>query len=109
MMGGAPTEASVIQRAQMADPAAAALGHPSNLELMPVWMKIVAAGLNRPPAGEEGSSNSTEAGTSDTGAGGMAGGIAGAIGGLVNGGFPLVAGNGPIEEYGDQESNAAIQ
>merc|ERR1719499_3017812 len=67
-MTGAATEESVIARAKMNDPRAAALGRPSNEELMPVWMKIVAAGLNMPPAGET-ANNGTETGNAGSGTG----------------------------------------
>lgn len=113
---GGATEDSVIARAQMEDPIAAQMHQPANKELLPIWMQIVAAGLNMAPTPAEGE-NATDTGAADMGFGGgalinaLAGGeaeigegIAGAFGGM-----PLIAGKGPIEEYGDAESNAAIQ
>jgi len=108
-MAGGATEASVIARAKMADPRAAALGRPANEELMPTWMKIVAAGLNMPPAGET-ANNGTETGDAGTGTGtGIADVVSGLVAGAGAGLPPMMAGNGPIEEYGDQESNAQIR
>jgi len=121
------TEDSVIARAQMEDPVAAQMHQPANEELLPIWMQIVAAGLNIPPTPAGGADNATEAtdaggfgngalvnaliaGEGEIGEGlgeGMA--MAGAFGELGGGGIPLIAGNGPIEEYGDSESNAALQ
>merc|ERR1719379_2712913 len=55
------SEESVIAKAKMMQPMAAALGRPSNEELMPLWAKVVAAGLNRAPVPSGG--NSTEVAT----------------------------------------------
>lgn len=42
-------ESAVIQRAKMMYPISAALHHPENPELGPMWGQVVAAGLNRQP------------------------------------------------------------